>query len=53
MKKNYIIPSTESIAFHAGPICETSPGTSGMNIGGGTLGGGGDAGNSSTPIDPM
>ena len=49
MKKNYIIPNTNSVAFHAGSICGTSAG--GMSVGGGTLGGGGEAPGSS--IDPM
>ena len=31
MKKNYIIPSTESVAFYAGSICDTSP-AAGMTI---------------------
>lgn len=52
MKRNYIIPTTESIAFHAGSICDASPGTSGMNIGGNTdLTGGGEVPGGS--IDPM
>lgn len=40
MKRNYIIPTTESIAFHAGSICDASAGAGGTNVGGGTLGGG-------------
>jgi len=30
MKKNYIIPNTASVAFHAGSICQTS--ASGTNV---------------------
>ena len=36
MKKNYIIPSIESVAFHAGSICDVSPGTGGRSISGNT-----------------
>lgn len=47
MKKNYIIPSIESIAFHAGSICDTS---AGMDINGNSgLGSGGQGDN----IDPL
>ena len=49
--KNYIIPTTQSIAFHAGSICTTS-GDSGTNVGGGTLGGGGEVPGGTT-IDPL
>ena len=49
MKKQYILPSTTTVAFHAGLICAGSPGT-GTEIGGGTLGGGSEA---PAPIDPM
>lgn len=46
MKKNYIIPYTESVAFNAGSICDISAGagtsTGGTTVGGGTLGGGGE-----------
>jgi len=31
MKRNYIIPTTESIAFHAGSICDASAGA-GQNV---------------------
>lgn len=31
MKRNYIIPATESVAFRAGSICDASAGT-GMNV---------------------
>ena len=51
MKKNYIIPSTQSVAFQGGFICETaSPAGPGMTIGGNTnleIGGNVDT------IDPM
>ena len=53
MKKNYIIPNTNSVAFQAAFICQAASPAAGMTIGGGTLGGGGDAGNSGSPIDPM
>lgn len=46
MKKNYIIPNTESVAFHAGSICEVS-------VGGGTLNSGGESGGGSPIVDPM
>lgn len=47
MKKTYIIPSTESVAFHAGSICDIS-------VGGGTLGGGGETNTGGSPIvDPL
>jgi len=46
MKKNYIIPYTESVTFNAGSICDVSAGagtsTGGTTVGGGTLGGGGE-----------
>lgn len=54
MKKNYIIPYTESVTFNAGSICDISAGagTSGINIGGNTnLGTGGDA--TGQTIDPQ
>ena len=44
MKRNYIIPSTQSVAFNAGYICQAaSPATgSGVNVTGpGITGGGG------------
>lgn len=31
MKRNYIIPTTESVAFYAGSICDAS-GASGTNV---------------------
>ena len=53
MKKNYIIPNTETAAMQAGFICQTtSPAASGMNVGGGTLGGGGEVPGGTT-IDPL
>ena len=48
MKKQYILPSTTTVAFQVGLICAGSPT---RTIGGGTLGGGGK-----TPpggVDPM
>ena len=32
MKRNYIIPTTESVAFYAGSICDASAGASGTNV---------------------
>ena len=52
MKKNYIIPNTETAAMQAGFICAGSPAATGMNVGGGTLGGGGEVPGGST-IDPL
>ena len=51
MKRNYSIPTTASVAFQAGFICQTaSPATSGMNINNNAgLGNGGQGDN----IDPM
>ena len=50
MKKNYIIPSIESIAFHAGSICDASACGSGTSISGNSgLGSGGQGDN----IDPL
>jgi len=50
MKRNYIIPTTESVAFFAGSICDASAGGSGMNISGNAgLGTGGQGDN----IDPL
>lgn len=49
MKKNYIIPNTESVVFYAGSICSASAGAGGTNVGGGTLTGGGQGEN----IDPL
>ena len=49
MKRNYIIPTTESMAFHAGSICDGSAGT-GMTITGNSeiqMGGNKDS------LDPM
>lgn len=50
MKKQYIIPNTTMEAFCAGFICSTTSPAAGTVIGGGTLGGGGEA---PAPIDPM
>lgn len=53
MKKNYIIPNTATVAFESGFICDSaSPAVSGMNVGGGTLGGGGEVPGGTT-IDPL
>lgn len=53
MKKNYIIPTTETAAMQTGFICQAaSPAASGLNIGGGTLGGGTEVPGGSS-IDPM
>jgi len=43
MKKNYILPSTQSVAFSAGFICQTgSPAAgSGVNVNGPSVGNGG------------
>ncbi len=44
MKRNYIIPSTQSVAFSAGFICQVvSPATSGVNVSGPNVGVGGGA----------
>ena len=32
MKKNYIIPSTQSVAFQGGFICETASPASGIGV---------------------
>lgn len=32
MKRNYIIPTTESMAFHAGFICQTASSASDSNV---------------------
>ena len=32
MKRNYIIPTTEIVAFSAGSICTSSGGASGRNV---------------------
>lgn len=49
MKRNYIIPSTQSVAFSAGYICQAASPVQGMNIGGNTdLGMGGNV----DTIDP-
>ena len=49
MKKNYIIPSTSSFAFHTDLICQTGvtsiQGNFDVNLGGGA--------NSGSSIDPM
>jgi hypothetical protein len=52
MKRNYIIPNTESVAFRAGFICQSASPASCMNVGGGTLGGGGEVPGGTT-IDPL
>lgn len=52
MKRNYIIPTTESIAFHAGSICSGS-GDAGMNVGGNTFSGDVVEVPGGTTIDPM
>ncbi len=52
MKKNYIIPSTQSVAFNAGFICQSASPATGMNVGGGTLGGGSEVPGGTT-IDPL
>jgi hypothetical protein len=53
MKKVYNIPSTETIAFQSGFICNSgSPAEAGVNVGGGTLGGGTEVPGGTT-IDPM
>lgn len=51
MKRNYIIPTTNSVAFHAGFVCQTaSPAGGGMEINSNTdLNMGGNQGY----IDPM
>ena len=51
MKKNYIMPSIESVAFYAGTICNASAGagTDTMTVGGGVLGGGGESGGEIIP----
>jgi hypothetical protein len=50
MKKVYNIPSTTTVAFRSAFICDTASPAAGMGIGGGTLGGGGEA---ITPVDPL
>lgn len=51
-KRTYILPTTTTVAFHAGLICAGSPTADpGINVGGGTLGGGGEAIPGS--VDPM
>ncbi|MBQ7996305.1 MAG: hypothetical protein IJ249_01395 [Paludibacteraceae bacterium] len=47
MKKNYIIPSTESIAFRTASLCDTAVASANgpFNYGG--------SGGDSTPIDPV
>jgi len=52
MKKQYIIPSTTSVSFHPSSICAGSPAEAGINVGGGTLGGGGEVPGGTT-IEPM
>lgn len=52
MKRTYILPTTTTVAFHAGLICAGSPTADpGINVGGGTLAGGGEAIPGS--VDPM
>ena len=51
MKRNYIIPTTESIAFHAGSICDASAGAGTMTITGPV--GGGSEYSGIDPADPM
>jgi len=48
MKKNYIIPSTATLAFQCGFVCGVGSvqGNSGLGLGG-------DAGDSPTTIDPL
>ncbi|MBQ6764911.1 MAG: hypothetical protein IJP45_06960 [Paludibacteraceae bacterium] len=48
-KKHYIIPCTESVAFHSGSICNPGSAGGGMTIGGGTLQYGGE----DSTIEPM
>lgn len=52
MKKNYNIPTTETSVIRAGFICQAASPTSGLNVGGGTLGGGGEVPGGSS-IEPM
>lgn len=54
MKKVYNIPSTTTVAFRSGFICQAaSPAAApGMTVGGGTLGGGTEVPGGSS-IDPM
>jgi hypothetical protein len=49
MKKQYILPSTTTVAFNVGLICAGSPGA-GTKIVGNALGGGGEAPGT---IEPM
>lgn len=51
-KKQYIIPNTTTVSFRSGYICQAASPAAGMNIGGGTLGGGGEVPGGTT-IDPM
>jgi len=51
MKRNYIIPTTESMAFYAGSICSGS-GDAGTQVTGNALEGGGQVPGGSA-IDPM
>jgi len=51
MKRTYIIPTTESMAFYAGSICDAS-GDAGTQVTGNALGGGGEVPGGTT-IDPM
>ena len=50
MKKQYILPSTTTVAFRSGFICQVASPAAGMTIGGNSgLGTGGEGDN----IDPM
>jgi hypothetical protein len=52
-KKQYIYPNTTTVAFHAGLICAGSSTDPSLNVGGGTLGGGGEAPGGGSTIDPL
>lgn len=52
MRRNYIIPTTESMAFHAGSICDGSAGAGTTQVTGNALEGGGQV-PGGTNIDPM
>ena len=51
MKKNYIIPASITVAFHIGSICNNTSSDSNLEIGGGTLGSGGNG--TGQNIEPM
>lgn len=53
MKRQYIYPNTTTVAFHAGLICAGSSTDPSLNVGGGTLGGGGEAPGGGSTIDPL